>query len=445
MKVKVISRDPEQYTRSCKTDMFRVQRNYDPTLHPFEKAREYTRALNAAKLDRLFAKPFIASLEGHIDGVYTLAKHPKELQSIASGSADGELRLWSLSERKCKWNVKAAHKGFVRGICFAPVTGQNGKLISCGDDHTIKIWDTMAQQEEPELVLHGNSFYNAVDHHYKRSVFASCGSKVDIWDQYRNEPLQSFSWGADTINAVKFSPTEVDVFASAGTDRNVILYDLRYQSPITKAVMRLKANAICWNPIEAFNFSVASEDSCCYTFDMRNMSKALNIFKDHVSAVLDIDYSPTGQEIVTGSFDKTIRIFNVFQGHSREIYHTKRMQHAFNVKYSMDSKYLLSGSDDGNIRIWKSNASESMAPKSNREAASLQYQESLKQRYSHMPEVARIRKSKPVPKSIKLAQKKQRIQLDSIKRKEENRRQHQADGTVPRVPEREQTIIQIEK
>ena len=33
------------------------------------------------------------------------------------------------------------------------------------------------------------------------------------------------------------------------------------------------------------------------------------IHKDHVTAVLDIDFSPTGREFVTGSFDKTIRIF----------------------------------------------------------------------------------------------------------------------------------------
>ena len=78
--------------------------------------------------------------------------------------------------------------------------------------------------------------------------------------------------------------------------------------------------------MEAFNFSIANEDHNCYTFDMRNLSKATNILKDHVSAVLDIDYSPTGQEIVTGGYDRSIRIFNVQDGHSRDVYHTKRMQ-----------------------------------------------------------------------------------------------------------------------
>jgi WD40 repeat protein len=41
---------------------------------------------------------------------------------------------------------------------------------------------------------------------------------------------------------------------------------------------------------------------------------------------MDIDYSPTGQEIVTGSYDRTIRLYDVGKGHSRDCYHTKRMQ-----------------------------------------------------------------------------------------------------------------------
>lgn len=41
---------------------------------------------------------------------------------------------------------------------------------------------------------------------------------------------------------------------------------------------------------------------------------------------MDIDYSPTGREFVTGSYDRTVRIFDYNAGHSREVYHTKRMQ-----------------------------------------------------------------------------------------------------------------------
>ena len=37
----------------------------------------------------MFAKPFIDDLSGHSDGVYCMAKHPKKLTTIISGSGDG--------------------------------------------------------------------------------------------------------------------------------------------------------------------------------------------------------------------------------------------------------------------------------------------------------------------------------------------------------------------
>lgn len=43
------------------------------------------------------------------------------------------------------------------------------------------------------------------------------------------------------------------------------------------------------------------------------------VHMDHVSAVLDVDYSPTGKEFVSASFDKSIRIFPVDKGHSRSV------------------------------------------------------------------------------------------------------------------------------
>ena len=78
-----------------------------PTEHPFEAEREYQRALNAVKLERVFAKPFLGSLDGHRDGLTCVSKHPTSLSTLCSASADGEVRVWHLTERKClaSWQV----------------------------------------------------------------------------------------------------------------------------------------------------------------------------------------------------------------------------------------------------------------------------------------------------------------------------------------------------
>lgn len=52
---------------------------------------------------------------------------------------------------------------------------------------------------------------------------------------------------------------------------------------------------------------------------MRYLERPLTVHMDHVSAVLDIDYAPTGREFVSASFDKTIRIFPKDSGHSRSV------------------------------------------------------------------------------------------------------------------------------
>jgi WD repeat and SOF domain-containing protein 1 len=41
---------------------------------------------------------------------------------------------------------------------------------------------------------------------------------------------------------------------------------------------------------------------------------------------MSCDWSPTGREFVSGSYDRSIRLWNTTHGTSRDVYHTKRMQ-----------------------------------------------------------------------------------------------------------------------
>lgn len=50
----------------------------------------------------------------------------------------------------------------------------------------------------------------------------------------------------------------------------------------------------------------------------------------------------------------------LYCGCFREIYHTKRMQRVTSIRYSRDDRYIISGSDEMNIRIWKAQASEKL-------------------------------------------------------------------------------------
>ncbi|XP_069776353.1 DDB1- and CUL4-associated factor 13 [Narcine bancroftii] len=447
MKVKILSRNPDDYVRETKIDVHRVPRNYDPALHPFEIPREYTRALNATKLERVFAKPFVASLDGHSDGVHCMSKHFKSLSTIISGACNGQIKVWNLMKRECIRTVQA-HTGFVRGIC-SRFCGTSFFFFSVGDDKTIKQWKmecpAFDEEEEPINTILGKTVYTGIDHHWKDGVFATCGQQVDIWDEQRSSPIRSFVWSVDSVTSVKFNPVETCVLASCASDRNIVLYDIRQATPLKKVIMDLRTNAVCWNPLEAFIFTGANEDYNLYTFDMRNLDVPLMIHKDHVSAVLDIDYSPTGAEFVSASFDKSIRIFPADKGHSREVYHTKRMQHVMCVKWSSDNKYILCGSDEMNIRLWKANTSEKLGVLLSREKAALNYNQKLKEKFQHHPQIKRIARHRHLPKMIFTQSKEQRIMREARRKKALNLRKHSKPGSVPFVPEKKKHIVAVVK
>ena len=72
----------------------------------------------------------------------------------------------------------------------------------------------------------------------------------------------------------------------------------------------------------------------------------------HTGVVYSLSYSPNGAHVVTGSEDKTIRIWDVESGAvvgEPLAGHTDRVM---SVAYSPDGRHIISGSEDHTIRIW---------------------------------------------------------------------------------------------
>ncbi|CAA0396802.1 unnamed protein product [Arabidopsis thaliana] len=448
MKIKTLSRSVDEYTRERSQDLQRVFHNFDPSLRPMEKAVEYQRALTAAKLEKIFARPFVGAMDGHRDGVSCMAKNPNYLKGIFSASMDGDIRLWDISSRRtvCQF---PGHQGAVRGLTAST---DGNILVSCGTDCTVRLWnvprpsleDSSISSEnfiEPSATYVWKNAFWAVDHQFEGDLFATAGAQLDIWNHNRSQPVQSFQWGTDSVISVRFNPGEPNLLATSASDRSITIYDLRLSSAARKIIMMTKTNSIAWNPMEPMNLTAANEDGSCYSFDGRKLDEAKCVHKDHVSAVMDIDFSPTGREFVTGSYDRSVRIFPYNGGHSREIYHTKRMQRVFCVKYSCDATYVISGSDDTNLRLWKAKASEQLGVILPREQKKHEYNEAVKNRYKHLSEVKRIVRHRHLPKPIYKAMGIIRTVNDSKRRKEARRKAHSAPGTVVTAPLRKRKII----
>lgn len=160
--------------------------------------------MNAVKLERVFAKPFIGNLDGHRDGISSLAKHPSRLAVLASGAFDGEIRIWDLISRKFIRNFQA-HEGWVRAICYKP---SGDAFTSVGDDKTIKTWKSEIQStedEEPVSELLSISPVSGITYHRSKPIFATCGEHCQLWENTRNEPIKVFKWGVDSLHHVAFN------------------------------------------------------------------------------------------------------------------------------------------------------------------------------------------------------------------------------------------------
>eukprot|EP00913_Durusdinium_trenchii_P000299 g273.t1 len=256
----------------------------------------------------------------------------------------------------------------------------------------------------------------AIDHHWQKKMFVTVGDTVDVWDYSRSTPVSSFEWGCERVITSRFNPAESALLASTAVDRSVGLYDLRGNAPIRKAgrrapaclsaavarhrgeraelggqvILKLRSNGICWNPM---------------------------------------------------SYDNTVRLWDVNSQRSKEVYHGKRMQRVLCCHYTPDGRFVLSGSEDTNIRVWKAKADQKLGVASARESRAEAYREVLKKKFSKMPEIARIKRHKHVPKMIKSIGNKRRIMKEARQRKDANRRKHSKPGTMEHEPMKKRLIV----
>lgn len=445
----------------------------DQTIHQMEKPREVVRAINAAKYNKMFARPFVGHLNGHRDTPHHLSVFGDNNSAgsyVCSASVDGEIRLWDINEMKLLSLAPAAHNGFVNALDVDNRNTERRLLYSVGQDAHVKVWNLSEWMEDSEFLtstskqsidsaslIHSKiSFdtYNITTKDIEKigkkpiidkiskndsvlqfihlapskdlsqsTTFVTAGDHVKIWDAERCVPKQAYEMDQlDTILKVKFSPVETHLLAVTSKDRSVAIYDTRSAVVAQRFKMKLRSNDIAFNPYNPFRFSVANDDWNAYTFDIRKISEGPVIMHTgHTNSVMALDYNPAGHEFATSGYDGTIRIFNVDDTTylSRDVYHTQRMRRVFSCKFSEDGYYIVSGSDDHGIRIWKTNASAPIRSLSRHEERKFNYHNALINRYKNIKQVRSITDHKHVPDTIKNTIDKLKQHREAEKKKEE--------------------------
>lgn len=400
MKIESIYHSKEARRKECKGDNPERRYSKDPVHHPLLLEREYVRALNAAKLGRMFAKPFITALTHHKEGVNKLAK---DGNVFVSSSYDSKVVVWDLFSRKVIREVQYGE--IVNGVAVSSECVASSEICAttskCGTSNEISVPHGLFVSQGKRVVGPGmdypvESTISSIDL-MDRSLCVGHRDGVAMFDITRSTAKASYD--SDGITSVEYNRSFK--YIVAGIDMmKISLYDTR-SSKCFLNVEQVGNNCVSFSPQQGYLFACGNEDGNGYLYDIRNSSRPVGTYRGHTNAVVSVAFSPDGKEIATGSFDRTIRLFKVDDRKPRDCYYNDRMQIVHAVEYSNDGEFIISGSDDGALRIWKAVAGKKVGAVSRFEKESLEYAEALKEKFKHVGEVGRIERHRFLNKEIK--------------------------------------------
>jgi WD40 repeat protein len=212
----------------------------------------------------------VRELAGHAAAVAAVAFSPDGAM-LATGSLDNSIKLWRVSDGAVLWTL-TGHADFVNSVAFSP----DGKMLaSGGDDRAIRLWRVSDGTQLRALTGH-QDYVSCVAFSPDGQRLASGGGSQDktlrLWRVSDGTLQQSWKASANAVTSVAFSPDGVTIAAGAGrSDNSIGLWQVGQDTPLRK-------------------------------------------FTGHSASVLSVAVSPDGTNLVTGSIDKTLRLWRVADG-----------------------------------------------------------------------------------------------------------------------------------
>ena len=311
---------------------------------------------------------------GHTGLIRTVA-FSGDGQSILTGSNDQTARLWDLEGLTLK--VFTGHEGYIRSLAFSP---DNKYVLTGSADKTARLWDLDGNIIQ---ILKGhdgtvNSVFFSPD---GKRILTSCSDGISrIWDISENI-YRNFTGHRNYVSEALFTPDGKTIITSSA-DGTLRLWDLegnskepvRYLSnsiavspdgksilaglltaqildltgkPLKTFVGQQRVSAVAFSP-DSKTILTGSPDRSIRLWDLDQ--NVLATFTGHAGPVTSLAFSPDGKRILTGSADNTARLWDlkgnalqVFTGHTDEV---------TSVAFSPDGETILTGSDDRTARMW---------------------------------------------------------------------------------------------
>jgi WD40 repeat protein len=264
---------------------------------------------------------------------------------LATGDAEGELRLWEVATGKLVVNF-AGHLGWVWSLAFSP----DGQLLaSCSSDKTIRLWDVNTGKCLRTLSGHTSSIWS-VAFSADGQMLASGGDEptIRLWNVNTGDCHKIFSGHTDRILSLSFS-SDGQTLASGSADFTIRLWKI---SGECDRILEGHSDRI-WSISFSPDGQTLVSGSADFTIRLWEVStgNCFNILQEHSDRVRSLAFSPNAQMLVSASDDKTVRIWeastgeclNILPGHTNSI---------FSVAFNADGRTIASGSTDQTVKLW---------------------------------------------------------------------------------------------
>lgn len=287
-------------------------------------------------------------LTGHTDHVLSVEFSP-DGKTIASGSKDKTIKLWNVRSGKLIRTLTKLQSPIVFSQDGKYLIGINETISSShGVLHSVQMWDTTTGQLLKTFSLNNIVYTLTYSPDGKRIAAGGYDGRIRLWDVTTGESIKTFRLHTEAVYKIVFSP-DGNRIATASWDNTMQWWDSNTGENIktftgykgSQPRMRYSPDhrifAINWNT-EVWLHEVST-------------GKHLKTLKGHKEYVTCIAFSHDGNIIVTGSKDKTARLWDTKTGENT-ITLTGHTERVYAAVFSADGKTIVTTSSDESVRLW---------------------------------------------------------------------------------------------
>jgi len=270
-------------------------------------------------------------LRRHNRLITALAVLPNNM--IVSSSYDNTIHVWNGTNGDHLF-ILDKHNGWTNTLVVLP----DCQIASGSNDHIVRIWDVVNKKCIIKLKGHSDWISSLAMLSDQKLVSGSYDNTMRIWNYVSGECLMAFPGLVDTLVSLSNGNIAYSSFNSM-----IYMHDMKNRVDLLKLDSKggETIRALVSLPNDKL---ILSYDSIIYIWDTLN-NKCLQTFKGHENSVIAL----VDNLLASGSFDKTVRIWDIERGLCLlTIYHTSIVR-ALAV---LPDGRLVSGCDNMISYVW---------------------------------------------------------------------------------------------